>query len=135
LSHFKALQDPRQFGKVVYPLDEILLLCLLAVLAGAETFVDIARFGERKIGLLRHFRPVRSGHAGARPPRRYLCDARSCGVPELLCCVGGGHDGSSGRNHCDRRQDAAALLPEERRLLLWFTCRMPSSFGVSKTHA
>jgi hypothetical protein len=61
LSHFKALQDPRQFGKVVYPLDEILLLCLLAVLAGAETFVDIARFGERKFGLLRHFRPFVQG--------------------------------------------------------------------------
>jgi predicted transposase YbfD/YdcC len=57
LSHFKALEDPRQVGKVVYPLDEILLLCLLAVLAGAETFVDIARFGEKKIDLLRRFRP------------------------------------------------------------------------------
>ena len=32
-----------------YPLPEVLLLCLLAVLAGAETFVDIARFGEKKI--------------------------------------------------------------------------------------
>jgi len=39
------LPDPRQAGKVLYPLEEILVLCLLAVLAGAETFVDIARFG------------------------------------------------------------------------------------------
>jgi hypothetical protein len=31
----------------------VVLLCLLAVLAGAETFVDIARFGERKRDLLR----------------------------------------------------------------------------------
>jgi hypothetical protein len=31
----------------------VLLLCLLAVLGGAETFVDIAQFGEKKIGLLR----------------------------------------------------------------------------------
>src|SRR5215831_1972969 len=61
LSHFKALGDPRQPGKVVYPLDEVLLLCLLAVLAGAETFVDIARFGEKKIDLLRRFRPFRDG--------------------------------------------------------------------------
>jgi len=30
--------DPRQRGKVIYPLEEVLLLCLLAVLAGAETF-------------------------------------------------------------------------------------------------
>jgi len=46
---------------VIYPLDEVLLLCLLAVLAGAETFVDIARFGEKKIDLLRWFRPFRHG--------------------------------------------------------------------------
>ena len=39
----------------------MLLLSLLAVLAGAETFVDIARFGEKKIGLLRRFRPFRDG--------------------------------------------------------------------------
>jgi predicted transposase YbfD/YdcC len=61
LSHFSDLRDPRQRGKVVYPLDEILLLCLLAILAGAETFVDIARFGEKKIDLLRRFRPFVHG--------------------------------------------------------------------------
>ncbi|MGO8711401.1 MAG: ISAs1 family transposase [Rhizomicrobium sp.] len=61
LEHFRDLPDPRQRGKVVYPLDEILLLCLLAVLAGAETFVDIARFGEKKLDLLRRFRPFRDG--------------------------------------------------------------------------
>ena len=61
LSHFKTLEDPRQLGKVVYRLDEILLLCLLAVLAGSETFVDIARFGEKKIDLLRRFRPFVHG--------------------------------------------------------------------------
>jgi DDE_Tnp_1-associated len=35
------LEDPRRADKVIYALDKILLLCLLAVLAGAETFVDI----------------------------------------------------------------------------------------------
>jgi hypothetical protein len=38
-----------------------LLLCLLAVLGGAETFVDIALFGEKKLGLLRRFRPFCDG--------------------------------------------------------------------------
>jgi hypothetical protein len=61
LAYFKDLPDHRQAGKVTNPLDEILLLCLLAVLAGAETFVDIARFGERKLELLRRFRPFRDG--------------------------------------------------------------------------
>lgn len=31
------------------------------MLAGAETFVDIARFGEKKLELLRRFRPFRDG--------------------------------------------------------------------------
>jgi predicted transposase YbfD/YdcC len=61
LSYFKELPDHRQAGKVTYPLDEILLFSLLAVLAGAETFVDIARFGEKKLTLLRRFRPFRDG--------------------------------------------------------------------------
>ena len=61
LRHFSDLPDPRQRGKAMYWLDEILLLCLLAVLAGAETIVDIARFGEKKRELLRRFRPFGDG--------------------------------------------------------------------------
>jgi len=61
LHHFRDLPDPRQRAKVVYPLEEVLLLCLLAVLAGAETFCDIARFGEKKLELLRRFRPFHDG--------------------------------------------------------------------------
>src|SRR5271154_1050009 len=61
LSHFKDLKDPRQQGEVTYPLDEVLLLCLLAVLAGAETIVDIALFGGKKLAQLRRFRRFRDG--------------------------------------------------------------------------
>ena len=61
LEHFRGLPDPRQAGKVVYPLEEVLLLCLLAVLAGAETFTDIARFGTKKLDLLRRFLPFADG--------------------------------------------------------------------------
>ena len=61
LGYFNDLEDVRQPGKVVYPLDEVLLLSLLAVLAGAETFTDIARFGDKKLLLLRRFRPFRDG--------------------------------------------------------------------------
>jgi predicted transposase YbfD/YdcC len=61
LSYFKGMPDHRQPGKVLYPLDEVLLLCLLAVLAGAEAFTDIARFGEKKRDLLRRFRPFANG--------------------------------------------------------------------------
>src|SRR3954453_7074710 len=61
LGYFRELKDPRQQAKVDYPLAEILLLCLLAVLAGAETITDIALFGERKLALLRRFRRFAKG--------------------------------------------------------------------------
>ena len=61
LNHFKGMPDPRQRGKIMYPLDEVLLLALLAVLAGADSFVDIARFGRMKLEFLRRFRPFLDG--------------------------------------------------------------------------
>lgn len=61
LQYFSELPDPRQSGKVMYPLPEVLLLCLLAVLAGAETITDISRFGDKKLALLRQFRPFAAG--------------------------------------------------------------------------
>lgn len=61
LGHFNGLPDGRQQSKVRYPLDEVLLLCLLAVIAGAEAITDISRFGEKKLDLLRRFRPFAEG--------------------------------------------------------------------------
>ena len=57
LYYFAELPDPRQLIKVIYPFEGVLLLSYLAVLAGAETFTAIARFGEKKLDLLRKFRP------------------------------------------------------------------------------
>ena len=100
LSHFRDLPDPRQAGKVL-PLEEILLLCLLAVLAGAETFVDIARFGQKKLELLRRFRPFSDGtpshdhlgdifatyRLGYRPTRGRF----GLTVPPSIVCIGTGY--------------------------------------------
>jgi hypothetical protein len=61
LQYFNDLPDGRQSGKVKYPLDEILLLCPLAVLAGSDTITDIARFGRHKLAFLRRFRPFADG--------------------------------------------------------------------------
>ena len=61
--------NPRQQGKVTYPLDEILLLRLLAVLAGIETFVDIALFSCKKLGLTAPGRTCDPGLATSAFPR------------------------------------------------------------------
>ena len=60
LGHFNDPEDPRQQGKVDYPLKRS-CLCLIAVLAGAETITDIALFGRKKLDLLRRFRPFANG--------------------------------------------------------------------------
>ena len=59
IEHFSLLTDPRQQVKVEYPLDEILLLVLCAVLAGANCWVEIAKFGDKKLDFLRRFRPFK----------------------------------------------------------------------------
>ena len=55
LDYFSALTDPRQSWKVIYPLDEVLLLVLCGVLSGADGFVEIARWGGLKLDFLRRF--------------------------------------------------------------------------------
>lgn len=61
LDHFSALDDPRQRGKVVYPLPEIMLLVLCATLAGAEDFVEIRHWGRQKLDFLRGLLPFAQG--------------------------------------------------------------------------
>lgn len=61
VDHFSALADPRQAGKVVYPLSEVLLIVLCGTLAGAENFVEIERWAKRKIAVLRRLLPFERG--------------------------------------------------------------------------
>lgn len=55
LEHFASIADPRQAGKVLYPLNEIFLLVLCAVISGADGWTSIALYGRKKISLLRRF--------------------------------------------------------------------------------
>jgi predicted transposase YbfD/YdcC len=61
LDCFAALRDPRQAGKVVYPLPEIMLLVLCATMAGAEDFVEIRLWGHNKLDFLRKILPYARG--------------------------------------------------------------------------
>ena len=61
LEHFSVLPDPRQSKKVLYPLDEVLLLTLCAVLCGADGWVSVALFGEQKLDFLRRYLPFSNG--------------------------------------------------------------------------
>jgi predicted transposase YbfD/YdcC len=119
LSHFKDLKDPRQQGKVTYPLDEILLLCLFAVLAGAECFTEISLFGVKKRDFLRRFRPFKDGtpdhgHLGyilaVLDAEQFQCCfvawvAATTGMPEGVIAI----DGKTVRRSAQKRNGKAAI--------------------------
>ena len=58
---FLSIEDKREAHKVKYPLNEILLLCLCAVLCGMETFEDIEIYGQEKIDFLKRFYKYENG--------------------------------------------------------------------------
>ena len=59
--HFSALDDPRQRGKVLTPLPEIMVLILCATLSGAEDFVETQACGSTKLPFLRGILPLNHG--------------------------------------------------------------------------
>jgi predicted transposase YbfD/YdcC len=58
--YFRTLRDPRA-ANASYPLLEILVVALAAVLCGAKGPTDMADFGRRKIEMLRRFLPLKRG--------------------------------------------------------------------------
>lgn len=116
LTHFATLNDPRQSAKVLYPLQEILLLALAATIAGADDFVEVTLWGEQHQAFLRRFFPYTLGI----PSHDTMCDVfaaidpdrfRACfqdwvkdlrdGAPELIAIDGKtsrrSHDHAKGR--------------------------------------
>ena len=61
LTHFQSVEDPRQQGKVLYPLEEIFLLVLCGVISGADGWTSIALYGQKKLEFLRRFLPFENG--------------------------------------------------------------------------
>ena len=82
LSHFAALEDPRQHAKVLYPLVEILLLALSATVAGADDFVETTLWGQENQAFLRRFFPYENGI----PSHDTLCDVFAAIDPGLFKC-------------------------------------------------
>lgn len=62
LEHFSHLQDPRT-RRSDYPLEELLLTALCAILSGADNWVDVADWGREKLEWLRRLLPFANGTA------------------------------------------------------------------------
>src|SRR5882672_2789978 len=119
LTHFAALDDPRQHAKVLYPLVEILLLALAATVAGADDFVETTLWGQENQAFLRRFFPYENGI----PSHDTMCDVfaaidlslfKNCffawievlrdGAPEVIAI-----DGKTSRRSHDRRKGRKPL--------------------------
>jgi hypothetical protein len=61
LSHFSSLKDPRQSWKVLYPLEEMLLLAISGTLAGADNFIEIIEWSEYNLDFLKQFYSFTNG--------------------------------------------------------------------------
>ena len=59
LVHFAPLPDPRQSAKVMYPLEEIVLLVVCALIAGADDLVEVCEWGWQHLDFLRKYLPFR----------------------------------------------------------------------------
>lgn len=55
LEHFSELSDEREPGRIMYPLDEVVLLVTCATIASCDDFDDIAAWGEHHLDFLRRF--------------------------------------------------------------------------------
>jgi len=50
--YFSSINDPRVEGRVLHPFKDVIMLSLIAILAGAESWVEVELFGEQKFDWL-----------------------------------------------------------------------------------
>jgi len=61
LESLSVIKDPRVNRKKKYPLTEILMIAICAIIAGADSWQAIALFGKHKIKWLKKFMPLKNG--------------------------------------------------------------------------
>ena len=61
LEYLASVEDPRVARTRAHPLENILVIALLAVICGAESFVDMQKFGESKREFLEDLLDLSSG--------------------------------------------------------------------------
>ena len=66
LKHFSELDDDRESWRVVYPIEEVLLLVICATIASCDDFEDIVEWGEQHLDFLRRFSEFHHGIPCAR---------------------------------------------------------------------
>jgi predicted transposase YbfD/YdcC len=120
LSHLSQVPDPRSDKNKLYPLEEILLLCICALVSGAEGWEGIAEFGRQRLAWLREYLPFVHGIPSedclgwvmARLPRRAFQEAFVAWTESVAELTDGevvAIDGKTLRRSHDRRNGQRAL--------------------------
>jgi hypothetical protein len=60
-AHFGHIEDPRVDYLIIHPLINIMTIALCAIIAGADTWADVARFGQSKQSWLSGFLNLEKG--------------------------------------------------------------------------
>ena len=71
--HFSQISDPRQSWKVIHSLSEILFICVLAIISGAEDFMEINDYAKTKRKWLMAFLTLPGGIPSHDTFNRILC--------------------------------------------------------------
>ena len=61
IEHFSKLEDPRVDRNKKHELIDVIVLCVRAVVSGAEGWSDIEEFGHTKLEWLRRYVPLANG--------------------------------------------------------------------------
>ncbi len=120
LKYFAELRDPRVERNREHLLEEILLIAIAAVLSGAESWNDIADYGEDKREWLQDVSDASVGHSVARYVQPGVCGAGPGGDGKGLCGLGFVDcQADGGRSGGHRRQGACAARARraKRRLV------------------
>jgi len=82
LQQFSELDDDREAWRIVYPIEEVLLLVTCATIASCDDFEDIVEWGEHHLDFLRQFSDFHHGI----PCARWLRDLVNRIDPALFAC-------------------------------------------------
>ena len=72
LDFLKDTPDHRVDRKKLHPIEEILLLSFMAIIAGCDSWEDIELFGQTKIEFLGTYLPYENGTASDNTIRRFF---------------------------------------------------------------
>ena len=95
VAHFEVMVDPRIERSKQYPLLEVIVIALSAVLSEAESFYEIAAFGETKKTWLKQFLPLENGTPSHDTFRRVFSlleptQFQACVLDWIRAVIGGG---------------------------------------------